>query len=563
MKKLLTILAALAFLASGTVNAQVAEKLTAHRLDRPWTFSSFVAPSGCVSSSVPFFGADVKLTCDGGITYDGTVGGIQQVNKVAPKSDLNSLVNSDVSAPEWIYDETMAYVVGAIKSPTGVVVNRNLVTSQVLHYRGIRAWVCPAGVTSVTFTVRARILPGDASASMRLGIGTSAGLALSPDNSTNFALAADYADYSVAATVVAGTSYTLFLMAKHSTMAGGVTQRFEVASARLVPNAGTGVFAGSFTRYAITPSVVANSYGWTWGVSRRTYEQSTGATVNLTTDASAMAVEYTSDIYTTSATSAKIAMQESGQSASVLAVDAQQVPKMTEVSFVGTGTKSVTVWGGLQTKPASTVLGTRPVAIYVPSTASLTFSRTPPSLVVYGDSIAAGGNCTNPPTEAWPMLLRSYFGGRLAVHGWGYGTLYDDGVDAATRTAFVRKLVSYGAHRYWIAIGTNDYGLNKWTAASFGTAYAGLLDEIHAQDPLAIVYCQTPIVRTSEAANGSGSTLGDYRTAIQDAVSTRRPWAIGVDGPSFLTTASLDDGVHPTTAGHVLYAAAVRAVLGL
>ena len=72
MKKLLTILAALAILASGTVNAQVAEKLTAHRLDRPWTFSSFVAPSGCVSSSVPFFGASVTLGCDAGITYDAT-----------------------------------------------------------------------------------------------------------------------------------------------------------------------------------------------------------------------------------------------------------------------------------------------------------------------------------------------------------------------------------------------------------------------------------------------------------------------------------------------------------
>lgn len=72
MKKLLTILAALAILASGTANAQVAERLTAHRLDRPWTFSSFVAPPGCVSTSVPFFGSAVTLGCDGGLTYDST-----------------------------------------------------------------------------------------------------------------------------------------------------------------------------------------------------------------------------------------------------------------------------------------------------------------------------------------------------------------------------------------------------------------------------------------------------------------------------------------------------------
>ena len=35
-------------------------------------YSVMPAPTGCVSTSVPFFGASVTLTCDGGLTYDGT-----------------------------------------------------------------------------------------------------------------------------------------------------------------------------------------------------------------------------------------------------------------------------------------------------------------------------------------------------------------------------------------------------------------------------------------------------------------------------------------------------------
>jgi hypothetical protein len=35
------------------------------------------------------------------------------------------------------------------------------------------------------------------------------------------------------------------------------------------------------------------------------------------------------------------------------------------------------------------------------------------------------------------------------------------------------------------------------------------------------------------------------------------------DGAPFMTTASLSDGYHPTTAGHALYLTSVRSVLGI
>jgi lysophospholipase L1-like esterase len=136
-------------------------------------------------------------------------------------------------------------------------------------------------------------------------------------------------------------------------------------------------------------------------------------------------------------------------------------------------------------------------------------------------------------------------------------------VDASARSAFVSVVSAYSPSILWIAIGTNDYGLNKWSAASFGTAYAALLDALNSALPDLFIYCQTPIVRANEAANGSGSKLGDYRTQIATAVSTRTAYAKLIDGTAILTTDDLADGVHPTTAGHATYAAAVIAELGL
>ena len=69
MKPLVRIAVLLAVAVSLRATSQ---PLTGGVLGQGAQYSSFVAPSGCVSSSVPFFGASVTLGCDGGITYDST-----------------------------------------------------------------------------------------------------------------------------------------------------------------------------------------------------------------------------------------------------------------------------------------------------------------------------------------------------------------------------------------------------------------------------------------------------------------------------------------------------------
>ena len=228
------------------------------------------------------------------------------------------------------------------------------------------------------------------------------------------------------------------------------------------------------------------------------------------------------------------------------------------------GAKTVAVVNGLQSKPAATVIGTFLVAVRSLSGVTLTTQTPVNRLLIYGDSITVGANSTSPQVDSWAMKVRAAnLPNSTMLDAWGYRSLWDDAVDATARTAFAARWAALSPSKIWLAIGTNDYGLNKWSAASFGAAYADLLDKLHAAIPSATIYCQTPILRSSEVANGSGSTLGDYRTQIATAQSTRSSYTVLVDGTAFMTTASLDDGLHPGDAGHTLYANGVRTALGI
>lgn len=226
--------------------------------------------------------------------------------------------------------------------------------------------------------------------------------------------------------------------------------------------------------------------------------------------------------------------------------------------------KLVEFVSGLQSKP-SALIGTWVVSVTCASGIIQTSVSSANRMLVYGDSITVGANSTPPTNNGWFRAVRyAYAPNDSAMEAWGYRKLYDDCLDATHRTAFTATVAAYNPSVLWMAIGTNDYGLNAWSAAVFGVAYADLLDKLHAAMPSLVIYCQTPLLRVTETANGSGSTMGDYRTQISTAVGTRTGYCTLVDGTAFMTTASLDvDGIHPTTAGHALYASAVRTALGI
>lgn len=206
-----------------------------------------------------------------------------------------------------------------------------------------------------------------------------------------------------------------------------------------------------------------------------------------------------------------------------------------------------------------------------------TYTVVPPpgstTLLIYGDSIAVGDSASPAPLRGWTTMLRNRWGGRnVAVDAFGSRSLYEDNEDATARTTFATKLASYNAQYLWMCIGTNDYGADQnWNATDFGTAYADLLDKIHAAAPDLKIFCQSPIQRTvsgvdqtiDEGVNGEGSTTADYRTAISNAVSTRTSYCTYIEGANgaIVPLGNTGDGIHPNDTGHRLYAEYVHKYL--
>lgn len=225
-------------------------------------------------------------------------------------------------------------------------------------------------------------------------------------------------------------------------------------------------------------------------------------------------------------------------------------------------TRDVQIISGLETKPSATVLGTfiDSVAYEDGSSFSVQSGSATGRVLIYGDSIASGASSTTPEYQGYATLLRSSYNKNVMLESWGYRSLYDDANTAGLRSAFVSRVSGYEPNTIMLAVGTNDYGLNKWSAVSFGAAYAATVDALHTALPGTSIICQTPLVRATETANGSGSTTDDYRSQII-SICQARGWLRCIDGKKILNLVDLVDGVHPSTAGHSKYAEYINGYL--
>lgn len=293
------------------------------------------------------------------------------------------------------------------------------------------------------------------------------------------------------------------------------------------------------------------------------WQTSQFAQLQYQTDATQMEVLSWNNMYSSYASFTRIGVYVNGEYNQSIEIGANG--ESTDIITLPAGTKTVSLVNGPQTRPstAAPAKGTF-VTRVIAKDGTLKLSPAPQNrLLIYGDSITAGDASDPVMEKAWVMQVRTAAAGdSVAMEGWGYRTLHEDANSELLRTSFVSKLTSYAPLRIWLAIGTNDYALNKWSAANFGVAFNALLDDLVEAMPNITIYCQTPLVRVSEVANSFGDTLGDYRSEIVTAVSTRTDNCILIDGTEILEVGDLNDNVHPTTAGHTKYANYVISALG-
>lgn len=281
-------------------------------------------------------------------------------------------------------------------------------------------------------------------------------------------------------------------------------------------------------------------------------EQSPFSFLRIITDANILRIVGTTSLFSTQPSFASLGIRVDGveRNPMVFSSDGQSTSSIS----LPVGTKTVDITVGPQNRPGSIILGTflRALELLGVTSYSIVNPITADRLLIYGDSISSGFTDTaNKGQQSWVSLLRNA-GRKTMIEAYGYRAVKDDAIDDPTRTAFISRIGTYAPNAIWLAIGTNDYGLNKWSAASFGTAYASLLDDLHTALPSSLIFCQTPLVRSSEGANGFGNTLTDYRSQIT-TVCAARPWATLIDGTAIIALSDLADGIHPSTAGHAKY----------
>lgn len=224
------------------------------------------------------------------------------------------------------------------------------------------------------------------------------------------------------------------------------------------------------------------------------------------------------------------------------------------------GRKTVTVINSLQTNGA---WGAEPKNYTVRAmTATAPLYQTLPAwrknpTVIYGDSIAAGGNADVPGMRAWGTLLRRDRAIAFEASGWRRLADHTHCLDEVTA-----RIARYQPTTVWLAVGVNDYqGPDPLIGDAFTQTYAQALDFLRQRLPHATVIAQSPLVKVGESApNAVGMTLDDYRHATRLA-TVGRPWSHYIDGSTILTVTDLADGVHPHTAGMAKYAAFARKIL--
>ena len=273
------------------------------------------------------------------------------------------------------------------------------------------------------------------------------------------------------------------------------------------------------------------------------------------------AVSLTVDVYNTTPDGLNASADISIEDPSGMKTYKLQTGESTIVHAMPDGKKQVTITSGGQAKRNGEIRGVFIDTITFDGSA-VQIEEPYQRLVVYGDSLAAGGSVDHPSAEAWPVLLRRHYS--VMVESYGYRSLYDDASTSAKRAELVSKISAWTPDFIWLAIGTNDHTFGQWSAQDFGNSYVGTLDAIHLSNPQAVVFAQSPILQENESANSFGDDLESYRQQIAAACLVRAAWCIFVDGkdPAFPQPDELDkDGVHLTTESSAKYAEAVLNII--
>lgn len=182
-------------------------------------------------------------------------------------------------------------------------------------------------------------------------------------------------------------------------------------------------------------------------------------------------------------------------------------------------------------------------------------------LLIIGDSITAGSRADFPESESMARLFLYTGGiettclasGSLQVSHIASTQTELDNLNAGVTSAFTGVA---GVKKVVCALGTNDWGSTSIDKATFKARYEDFIDEIYSVDNSIIIFCLSPIIRS-----GEDTRMSDFRDAISEVCTARPTYTTYINCATILQLTDLVDGIHPNTAGHLLYYNSIQATI--
>ena len=351
-----------------------------------------------------------------------------------------------------------------------------------------------------------------------------------------------------------GAKYYLVIFANNTPQSS-----FLVSGIYVNQTGGTGVFASNFVRKRIDASdyqrdAFSGTGAYVWHATGFVHTASPFSYVEYLTDATTIGADVWSDL--TQATRG-FRVDVNGSFNQYVQPSSGGVGAQFLTFTLPAGMKRVRITTGTNANATGSWLR----ALYLPATAQFQVPPREPKplrrVLFYGDSIPVGttsslstsvGDRTAPNLVGDTGLIEPWF---WAHGGWA---LTQDVTTQAQANALVQSWPA-GMTDIWLEMVANDYLSATCTSANFQIYYGYLLSAIATYYPGAHVYAQSALPETVETANGAGSTLPNYRTAIQNACAQYS--CTFVDGTSFGIVTGTDlngDGVHPNDLGHAKWA---------
>lgn len=477
---------------------------------------------------------------------------------------LRSLVEGNLVSPFWKQAPTANLATIAPSFQTNennfFILNEKLGATSGL--KGLFAYInTRAGFSAVDIVIRAKLPVGVGSSNIAIALYNRT--RTTEIARTAITLTGSMANYTLSVgSLSANTQYTVVIIANDDSAVLNKSACIENIQVYPTTTTSTILSQSTFSNIIVTPTIVnsntATALKSITDAYNLCYDLNASSSVVFFTDATKVLLELFSDLGSFS----KLSVRVNNRDYLIFSPTATSTDYQYQEITLPAGYNKVEIINGAKTTNGSVttgnITGGHVSKIFYDSIYRLDVQpKKKISIAVIGDSTSVGGDASVGGLRGYWDQIKNITKLEIANLAWGSNSLYRASLTTNGIEHLAYQLCKDSPSVICIHLGTNDYGLNLNNAAGFGVQYGLLLNKIGQLLPSVRVLCLSPFTRTTETANGLGSTLAQYRSEISARASERSSYCTYYDTSVLFTGSDTEDGVHPFNYAYTIAANAI------